>query len=88
MLDKVFKQNYNESIVNYVAKLKIDEAVRLIEENNMSLREISDSLGFDNVAYFTRIFKQHTGMTPSAYRKFAVWAHLLNSKYLPKDFKI
>lgn len=85
---RVFKQNYNESIVNYVAKLKIDEAVRLIEENNMSLREISDSLGFDNVAYFTRIFKQHTGMTPSAYRKFAVWAHLLNSKYLPKDFKI
>ena len=85
---RVFKQNYNESIVNYLTKLKIDEALKLIELNNHSFREISDSLGFDNVAYFTRIFKQQTGMTPSAYRKFAVWAHLLNSQYLPKNLKL
>lgn len=85
---RVFKQNYNESIVNYITKLKIDEAMRLIEENNMTFREISDSLNFDNVAYFTRIFKQQTGMTPSAYRKFSVWAHLLNSQYLPENLKL
>ena len=85
---RVFKQNYNESIVNYITKLKIDEAMRLIEENNMTFREISDSLNFDNVAYFTRIFKQQTGMTPSSYRKFSVWAHLLNSQYLPKNLKL
>lgn len=85
---RVFKQNYNESIVNYLTKLKIDEALKLIELNNRSFREISDSLGFDNVAYFTRIFKKQTGMTPSAYRKFAVWAHLLNSRYLPKNFTL
>ncbi len=85
---RVFKQNYNESIVNYLSKLKIDEALKLIELNNHSFREISDSLGFDNVAYFTRIFKKQTGMTPSAYRKFAVWAHLLNSKYLPEEVKL
>ena len=85
---RVFKQNYNESIVNYLTKLKIDEALKLIELNNRSFREISDSLGFDNVAYFTRIFKKQTGMTPSAYRKFAVWAHLLNSKYLPGEVKL
>ena len=85
---RVFKQNYNESIVNYLTKLKIDEALKLIELNNHSFREISDSLGFDNVAYFTRIFKKQTGMTPSAYRKFAVWAHLLNSKYLPEEVKL
>ncbi len=85
---RVFKQNYNESIVNYLTKLKIDEAMKLIELNKLSFREISDSLGFDNVAYFTRIFKQQTSMTPSAYRKFAVWAHLLNSQYLPKNLKL
>jgi len=85
---RVFKQNYNESIVNYLTKLKIDEALKLIELNNHSFREISDSLGFDNVAYFTRIFKQQTGMTPSAYRKFAAWAHLLNSQYLPKNLNL
>ena len=50
---RVFKQNYNESIVNYLTKLKIDEALKLIELNNHSFREISDSLGFDNVAYFS-----------------------------------
>lgn len=85
---RVFKQHYNESIVNYLTKLKIDEALKLIELNKLSFREISDSLGFDNVAYFTHVFKKQTGMTPSAYRKFAVWAHLLNSKYLPEEVKL
>lgn len=85
---RIFKQNYNESIVNYITKLKIDEALRLIEENRMSFREISDSLNFDNVAYFTRIFKRQTGMTPSAYRKFSVWSHVLNSQYLPENLKL
>ena len=65
-----------------------DEALKLIEQNTMSFREISDELGFDGVAYFSRIFKQYTGTTPSAYRKFAIYSHLLNSKYLPYNFEL
>lgn len=80
---RVFKHQFGESIVSYMNKLKIDEACKMIEKNDRTLREISEILGFDNIAYFTRIFKQLTGSTPANYRKFAVQYHLLNSKYLP-----
>ena len=83
-----FKHAYNESVVNYIIKLKIDESLKLIEQNEKTLRQISDELGFDSVAYFSRVFKKHTGFTPSAYRKFAVYSHLLNSKYLPNNFEL
>lgn len=85
---RTFRRAYNETVVNYIIKLKIDEALKLIEQNAMSFREISDELGFDGVAYFSRIFKQYTGTTPSAYRKFAIYSHLLNSKYLPYNFEL
>lgn len=85
---RLFKQAYNESIVNFIIRLKIDEAMKLIEQNEKSLREISETLGFDNVAYFSKVFKKHTDMTPSDYRKYASRTHLLNSKYIPTNYKI
>ena len=85
---RTFRRAYNAPVVNYLLKLTIDEALKLIEQNAMSFREISDELGFDGVAYFSRIFKQYTGTTPSAYRKFAIYSHLLNSKYLPYNFEL
>lgn len=85
---RVFKKSYNESIVNYVIKLKINEALKLIEQNEKSLNSICEILGFDDIAYFSRLFKKHTGMTPSAYRKTAIWTHLINSGYLPQNLKL
>ncbi len=82
---RIFKKTYNESIVDYMIRVKIDEAMKLIEQNEKSLKEISEFLGFDNVAYFSRIFKKHTNMTPSEYRKIASFTHLLNPKYVPTN---
>ena len=73
---------------HFIIRLKIDEAMKLIEQNEKSLREISETLGFDNVAYFSKVFKKHTDMTPSEYRKYASRTHLLNSKYIPTNYKI
>lgn len=84
---RVFKRNYNDSIVNYIIKLKINEALKLIEQNEKSFNDICDILGFDDMAYFSRLFKKYTGMTPSVYRKNAMWTHLINSKYLPQNLK-
>lgn len=83
---RLFKQTYNMSIVNFITRLKIDEAMKLIEQNEKSLGEISDMLSFNNVAYFSKIFKKHTDMTPSDYRKYTSRTHLLNSKYIPMNY--
>lgn len=87
-LCRIFKAAYNESIGNYMIQLKVNEAMKLIEKGEKQLGEISDILGFDSISYFSKVFKKYTDMTPSAYKKFASWAHLLNAKYIappPQD---
>lgn len=64
---KIFKQEIGNSIIDYFIKLKIEEAKRLINESELNFTQISEYLNYDNIGYFSRIFKQKTGMTPSEY---------------------
>jgi AraC-like DNA-binding protein len=41
----------------------------LLLTTDMPVRDVAFELAIDNVSYFNRIFKQHTGTTPSGYRK-------------------
>ncbi|MBV7409783.1 AraC family transcriptional regulator [Maritimibacter sp. DP1N21-5] len=45
------------------------EARRLLTETHMPIKDIASSLGFASAAYFTRAFQQHTGRTPSQFRR-------------------
>lgn len=54
---------------DYIRKMRIDKAIQLIQTSNYSLTEIAYLTGFSDQSHFTRIFKQHTGNNPSAYRK-------------------
>lgn len=53
----------------YITKIRIEKAKRLIEEDNMTLAEISDMTGFASQSYFSTAFKGYTGLTPSQYRQ-------------------
>jgi AraC-like DNA-binding protein len=64
---KVFRQEIGSSVIHYFIQLKIEEAKRLINESEMNFTQISEFLGYDTIGYFSRIFKQKTGMTPSEY---------------------
>ncbi len=65
----VFKKNMGISIIQYYILLKIDESKKLISQNKFTYTEIAYKLGFNSVHYFSRLFKQHTQMTPSEYAK-------------------
>ncbi|HSC53379.1 MAG TPA: chromate resistance protein ChrB domain-containing protein [Phnomibacter sp.] len=54
---------------DYIRKIRIDKAIQLIQTSAYSLTEIAYLTGFSDQSHFTRIFKQHTGKNPSAYRK-------------------
>jgi hypothetical protein len=54
---------------DYIRKIRIDKAIKLIETSAYSLTEIAYLTGFSDQSHFTRIFRQHTGKNPSAYRK-------------------
>jgi transcriptional regulator GlxA family with amidase domain len=68
-----FKQATGDSPLAYLQKLRIAAAKRLLENNHRTMQEISDAVGYQDVAFFRALFQRHTGISPSEYRqKFGV----------------
>jgi AraC-like DNA-binding protein len=63
-----FKEEVGVSMTEYVNRAKIDEARRLLRDEDFSVSEIANTLGFCSQSYFTKIFKQLAGETPGSYR--------------------
>lgn len=53
----------------YIAQQKVEAAKSLLRTTARDVREISDALPFSSAAYFTRLFRQQTGMTPTQFRQ-------------------
>lgn len=68
-ISKTFTKICGYSIIDYFNMMKINEAKRLIRESRYNFFEISEMLMFSNSHYFSTIFKKHTGMTPTQYKK-------------------
>ena len=68
-LHALFSENTGTSIKKYYVKLKIKIAKELINENNLSITEISDRLGFNSIHYFSKTFKQFVKMSPTEYKE-------------------
>lgn len=66
---KLFTKHYGISPKQFVIDLRIQKAKQLLAEGVMSVSVISNKCGFSNPYHFCRLFKQHTGVTPSEYRK-------------------
>lgn len=64
-----FKLTYGETVVNFINKLKIKEAKKLMREGKLNLTQISFEVGFSSIHYFSRIFKLYEGKSPSEYIK-------------------
>lgn len=68
-LKSIFKVECDQSPIAYFTSLKIKEAKRLIKQSTLNFTQISESLGFSSVHYFSKLFKEKTGLTPSEYAK-------------------
>ncbi|MCA0754749.1 AraC family transcriptional regulator [Paenibacillus sp. N4] len=66
---KLFKKLTGRTFVEYVNVCRVNEAERLLRESNDSVGEIAARVGCDNANYFTKLYKQYKGMTPSEVRK-------------------
>ena len=67
-LTKVFKKQKGESPLQLINSLRIKDAKKMLLNQALSVREISEMLGFSSQHYFSRIFKSYTGQTPLEYR--------------------
>ncbi len=66
-LKKMFREGIGSGAMDYYNRCKIDRAKQMIREKNINFTEIAERLGYNSVQYFSRHFKQSTGMTPSQY---------------------
>lgn len=73
-LKTVFKSVTGMGVMEYYRHLKIERAKQLLREGCGNITQIADRLGYTSVHYFSRHFKQATGMTPREYTQ-SVQAH-------------
>ncbi|MEZ4969562.1 MAG: AraC family transcriptional regulator [Flavobacteriaceae bacterium] len=65
---RVFNENFGMRPNKYIQSKRIERAQLLLLSTNNSLKQIAEKVGLENLSYFTRIFKTHTGVTPGAFR--------------------
>lgn len=68
-LRKLFKSKTGESYSQYCAKIQMEYAKKLIHGKLYKNYEISEMLGYKDVDYFSKLFRDYTGFSPSEYRK-------------------
>lgn len=90
-LSRKFSKEYGVGIKSYILEQKIVYACYLLSTSIYSVNEISEKSFFENPKHFMRTFRQHTGVTPTEYRKIYANIHLNSNSVdprpsIPKEF--
>lgn len=74
-LNHQFSQLTNLSIIDYLVKYRVQIAATLLRDTLLPISEIMERVGFNNTTHFWRMFKKHTALSPSSYRKQHCWLY-------------
>ena len=66
---EIFKDEYGVTLFEYVSRLRLEEAKRLLSDSDNEIIDIAYSVGFGGLSSFYRFFKNGIGYSPAAYRK-------------------
>ena len=73
LAERTFKRRFTAATgltpIDYVQRLRVEDAKRRLERTDASVDEISWRVGYEDAAFFRRLFKRTTGLPPGAYRK-------------------
>lgn len=68
-LNQLFKKVTGETFTNYVIRVRIEKAKALLMDGNHLIYEVSEMVGYQNVPYFSTLFKKYCGVSPSEIMK-------------------
>jgi AraC-like DNA-binding protein len=63
---RAFKESFGMTFRDYLVAYRLRQACRLLENPAVSVTDVAFAVGFNDASYFTRMFKQRTGVAPSA----------------------
>lgn len=66
---RMFKKATGLNFVDYVARVRIDQAKKLLLNPHLNVSEIAYEVGFQSITHFNRVFRKLTGTSPTDYRK-------------------
>ena len=68
-ISKIFKEETGDSPINYLIKLRLTHAYRLLDTKKYSVKCVSNKIGYKDAYYFSKVFKKHYGYPPSVLLK-------------------
>ena len=68
-LSRLFKTELKKNFSNYLCRLRMDVALRLLQDRSLTISQIALSCGFEDAGYFCKVFKKIHGQSPLTYRK-------------------
>ena len=68
-LNRKFQALLDQTAVQFIIAVRLQHAAELLKHKNKTIAEISYEVGYNDQAYFTRVFKKQFGMSPSEFRK-------------------
>lgn len=68
-LSRLFKEKTGKNFIEYLTQVRMEKVKELLGGSNRKIIDICAMAGYDNPRYFSKAFKQYTGMTPREYRE-------------------
>lgn len=68
-LERKFKEIFNKTIYEEIRRVRVQQIIKLLLDTNLTISEISYTLGYMGDSHIRRYFKAETGITPRQYRK-------------------
>ncbi|MDR0730737.1 MAG: PocR ligand-binding domain-containing protein [Treponema sp.] len=65
----IFREEMGEHLSTHLNRLRVEKACTMLLETRATLNEISESCGFEDQSWFSKIFKSYTGYSPGKYRE-------------------
>ncbi|UJF32439.1 response regulator transcription factor [Paenibacillus hexagrammi] len=68
-LSRLFKKETGLSISEYMLKVRMEKAKKLLAESNDKISSVAEKTGYTHFSFFAKMFKKYTGFSPQEYRK-------------------
>ena len=70
-LSRIFKKELDTTFAQFRNKVRMDAAKKMLKNRRLTISQVSYACGFDDPAYFCKVFKTHSGSSPSHFRSKA-----------------
>lgn len=67
-LSRLFRKELDCTVNDYITRVRVEKAVELMKKRELSIKDISNNVGFKSQSYFTKVFKKHIDVNPVVYR--------------------